>query len=244
MQKIGLACTKGGVGKTSIAINLAAGLAAKGKKCLIIDCDAQGNVQNCFNVSSEKTLADLLKPDGTCDIVSVRPGIDIINSGKKRLQRVEISISGERFREKLLSKRLQDVNSYDYVFCDLSPTITEINTMALYYVDKIIIPVSMSFYAVSGAVQILDEVEEIGSESPVELMGIVCNMFDQRTVMSKMIVDAVREQWKDKVFKTVIRKNVAIEESPSQHKTIFEHDPGSHGAEDFLNLTNEVLSYG
>ncbi len=115
--------------------------------------------------------------------------------------------------------------------------------MALHYVEQVITPISMSFYAISGAVQMLDLVKEVNEHSKLDLFGIVLNLFDQRTIMSNIVVNAVREQWKEKVFKTVIRKNVAIEESPSQHKTIFEHDPRSHGAEDFEKLTNEVLSY-
>lgn len=243
MIKIAFACTKGGVGKSTFAINISSYLANKNKKCLLIDCDAQGNIQNCFNIRSDKYLSDLLLT-GTFDIIKVRPNIDIINSGKKLLAEAETAVSGKPYREEILSKNLKNLNSYDYVFCDLSPTITLVNSMALHYVDYIITPISMSYYAISGAVQMLDIVKTINEHSPVELFGIGLNMYDSRTVISQMIVNAVREQWGDKVFKTVVRKNVAIEEAHSQHLTIFEHAPNSHGAEDFENLSKEILEHG
>jgi len=220
--------------------NLSAGLAATGKRVLMIDCDAQGNLQNQFNVRTDHTLRDLLL-DGEVDVVSVRPHLDLINSGKQRLADAEIALSGKTFREAVLKERLKELSGYDYVFCDLSPTITLVNTMALYFCDYLLIPVSMSFYSITGAHQILNKADEIAQFSSIELMGIILNMYDKRTKMAKMIEQAVREKWSDLVFETVIRKNIAIEEAPSQHKTIFEHAPFSHGAEDFKSITHEFL---
>ena len=115
MKKIAVATSKGGVGKTTIVTNLAAGLAKQNKKVLMIDCDAQGNLQNQFNIKTEKTLVDLLM-DGEVEVASVRPNLDLINSGKHRLAEAEIALSGRTFREKILSDRLKPVNGYDYVF--------------------------------------------------------------------------------------------------------------------------------
>lgn len=221
--------------------NLAAGLALSGKKVLIIDCDAQGNLQNQFNVKTEKTLVDLLL-NGEVEIANVRPNLDLINSGKNKLAEAELSLSGQAFRETILQKRLENLDGYDFVFCDLSPTITLANTMALYFCEQLLIPVSMSFYAITGAIQIIEAKNEIEEHSNLELFGLVLNYYDARTNIAKMVSQAVKEKWGDLVFDTIIRKNVAIEEAPSQRRTIFEHAPNSHGAEDFKTLTDEFIS--
>jgi chromosome partitioning protein len=239
LQRIAVATSKGGVGKTTIATNLAAGLALKGRRVLLIDCDAQGNLQNQFHIRTEKTLVDLLV-DGTVDVAGVRPNLDLINSGKQRLAEAELVLSGRASRESLLAERLHDLNGYDFVFCDLSPTITLANAMALHFCDYLIVPVSMSFYAITGAIQILETVEA-DSASSIQLLGLVLNCFDSRTHLARMVTEAVREKWGGRVFDTVIRKNVSIEEAPSQRKTIYEHAPSSRGAEDFELLTDEFL---
>ena len=228
------------MGKTTIVTNVAAGLAQRGLRVLLIDCDAQGNLQNQFNVKTEKSLVDLLLGNDV-EITSVRPGLDLINSGKKRLAKAELSLSGKTFWESVMRERLKTLDGYDYVFCDLSPTVTLINTMALTFCDYLIVPVSMSFYAITGAHQILETAEEISQLSKIDLMGLILNFYNSRTNLAKMVTQAVKEKWGDKVFKTVIRKNVAIEEAPSQRLTIYEHAPRSHGAEDFSNLTEEFL---
>lgn len=207
---------------------------------LLIDCDAQGNLQNQFHVRTEKTLVDLLL-QGEVEIASVRNNMDLINSGKQKLAETEVSLSGSSFREMILTEKLSQIKDYDYVFCDLSPTITLVNTMALYYCQYLLIPISMSFFAVTGALQIMEASEIVNQHRPIELLGLIMNFFDGRTNMTKMISDAVREKWDGKVFDSVIRKNIAIEEAPSQHKTIYEHAPQSNGAQDFLTLTEEFV---
>lgn len=197
-------------------------------------------MQNQFNVKTEKTLVDLLLT-GEVEVASVRSNLDLINSGKSKLAETELTLSGHAFRETILKQRLAQLEGYDYIFCDLSPTITLVNTMALYFCDYLLVPVSMSFYAITGAIQILETTQEIARHSPIELFGIVLNLFDARTNIAKMVCDAVREKWGDDVFETVIRKNVAIEEAPSQRKTIFEHAPFSRGTEDFIKLSDEFV---
>lgn len=241
MKRIAIATSKGGVGKTTIVINLGAGLARLGKKVLMIDCDAQGNLQNQFNLSSERTLADFLL-NGEVEIVSVRPRIDLINSGKQKLAEAELALSGRPFRETILKESLSSINGYDYILCDLSPTITLVNTMALYFCDYLLVPISMSFFAITGALQILETTKEISKHSNIDFLGLILNLYDCRTNISKMVCEAVKEKWEGKVFDTVIRKNVSIEEAPSQRKTIFEHAPRSSGAEDFEKLTEELLT--
>lgn len=228
------------MGKTTVVTNLADGLSRRGKKTLIIDCDAQGNLQNQFHVKTEKTLVDLLL-NGEVEVANVRPQMDLINSGKRGLAEAEVSLSGRSFRETILKERLKKMRGYDYVFCDLAPTITLVNTMALYFCDYLFVPISMSFYAITGALQILDTAETISKRSRIKLLGFVLNFYDSRTNIAKMVCTAVREKWGEQIFDTMIRKNVAIEEAPSQRKTIFEHAPRSYGAEDFECLTEEFI---
>lgn len=213
----------------------------QGKKVLMIDCDAQGNLQNQFNVRTEKTLVDLLL-NGEVEIASVRPRLDLINSGKQSLAEAELTLAGRNFREIILKDRLKAIKGYDYIFCDLSPTITLVNTMALYFCNYLLVPISMSFYAITGAIQILETAEEISKHSRIDLIGLILNFYDRRTNITKMVSQAVYEKWGEKIFDTVIRKNVAIEEAPSQRKTIFEHAPNSRGAEDFEKITEEFLN--
>ena len=186
LKRIAVATSKGGVGKTTLVTNLSAGLASVGKNVLMIDCDAQGNLQNQFNVKTERTLRDLLL-DNEVDVVNVRQNLDLINSGKQNLADAEMALSGKTFREAVLKERLKDLSGYDYVFCDLSPTITLVNTMALYFCDYLLIPVSMSFYSITGAHQILNKAVEINQFSEITLMGIILNMYDKRTKMAKLL---------------------------------------------------------
>ena len=125
------------MGKTTIVTNLAAGLTQQGLNVLLIDCDAQGNLQNQFNVKTEKTLVDLLL-EGEVEVASVRPRLDLINSGKQQLAETELSLSGRAFRETILKERLKTLNGYDYVFCDLSPTVTLVNTNQVQRRDVIV----------------------------------------------------------------------------------------------------------
>ena len=197
-------------------------------------------MQNQFNVKTDKALVDLLL-NGEVEVASVRTGIDLINSGKRRLADAEMSLAGREYREMILTERLKAIQDYDYVFCDLSPTLTLINTMALIYCDYLLIPLSMSFYSITGAHQILEAAGEIRRYSKINLLGLVLNFYNSHTNLAKMVTRAVKDKWGNKVFKSVIRKNVAIEEAPSQRLTIFEHAPRSHGAEDFERLTEEFL---
>ena len=241
LKRIAVATSKGGVGKTTLVTNLAAGLAERGKRVLAVDCDAQGNLQNQFNVKTDRSLGDLLL-DGEVDIASIRPNLDLINSGKQSLADAEVALTSRNFRESILKERLKGVEGYDFVLCDLSPTITLINTMALFYCDYLLVPISMSFYAITGAHQIFHAAEEINSYSSITPLGIVLNLYDKRTNMSRLVSEAIRQKWGDLVFDTVIRRNVTIEEAPAQRKTIFEHAPRSAGAKDFGALTDELLN--
>ena len=250
MKKIAIATAKGGVGKTTVAVNLGAGLAGQGKKVLIIDCDPQGNIGSHFNISSEHTLSELLAMGHQDCVIEVRPGLDIITSGRKRLYDAQRELTKDDFGVDRFDERLDFMKkfNYDYVFCDFSPTDTFINRAALLFCDSLLIPVSPGLDAIMGAERYIELAKD--SDRPrlkrkkdrIKIFGVVINLYEQQTILSKEIDGVARDRWGEKVFETRIRKNVAIGESRVQNQTIFEYDPKSHGAEDFSSLTEETIN--
>ena len=246
MKKIAISTSKGGVGKTSIAINLGAGLAHKGKKVLIIDCDPQGNIGGHFNIASEHTLSELLI-DGHRDvIIEVRKNLDIITSGRKRLYDAQRELTKDDFGIFKFKERISFIQEYDYdyVFCDFSPTDTLINRASLIFCDSLLIPVSPGIDAIMGAERYIEVAAEIAvrGDKPIDIFGILINLYEKRTVISREIDGVARERWGSKVLQTRIRKNVAIGEARIKNQTIFEYAPRSSGAKDFTALTDEVLN--
>lgn len=246
MKRIAISTSKGGVGKTSTAINLGAGLAHKGKRILIIDCDPQGNVGGHFNIASEHTLSELLI-DGHKDvIIEVRKNLDIITSGRKRLYDAQRELTKDDFGIFKFKERISYIQEfdYDYVFCDFSPTDTLINRAALIFCDKLLIPVSPGIDAIMGAERYIEVANEIAARGnrPIDIFGVLINLYETKTIISREIDNVARERWGSKVFQSRIRKNVSIGEARIQNQTIFEYAPRSNGAKDFTALTAEVLN--
>jgi len=246
LKKIAIATAKGGVGKTTTAVNLGAGLALQGKNVLLIDCDPQGNIGGHFNIDSQHTLSDLLIDGHEDVIIEVRDNFDIITSGRERLYDAQRNITKDDFGIFRMNERLGFIEKYgyDYILCDLSPTDTLINRASLLFCDNVLIPVNSGIDAIMGAKRYIDLAREFSARrnKSIELFGILMNLYEGKTVLSREIDNAVREKWGEHVFKTRIRKNVSIGEARVQNKTIFEYAPASNGAKDFLALTQEVLN--
>lgn len=246
MKKIAIATSKGGVGKTVTAVNLGAGLARKGKRILIVDCDPQGNIGGNFNIASEHTLSELLTNRHQDVIIEVRENLDIITSGRKRLYDAQRELTKDDFGILKFKDNISFIQDYDYdyVFCDFSPTDTLINRAALVFCDELLIPISPGIDAIMGADRYIDVACEISSkvQKPIGIFGILINLYEKKTVISREIDSIARKRWGLKVFRTRIRKNVAIGEARIQNQTIFEYAPKSHGAKDFSALTVEVLN--
>ena len=246
LKKIAVATSKGGVGKTTTAINLGACLAQKGKKVLIIDCDPQGNVGGHFNIASEHTLSDLLTEGFKDVIIEVRLGLDIITSGRKHLYDVQRELTKDDFGIFKFEERISFIQDYEYdfVFCDFSPTDTLINRAALIFCDSLLIPINIGIDSIMGADRYIEVSRDIANKlrKPIDIFGVLINLYEKNTILSREIESVAREKWGPKVFKAMIRKNVSIGEARIKHQTIFEYAPRSNGSQDFETLTVEVLN--
>jgi len=241
MKKIAIITCKGGTGKSTTAINLGHCLALSGKKVLIVDCDSQANVGMAFQKQPEKGLSELMTT-GDVEIVNLRPNLYLIDSGGMRIVETELYLARQPERELRLRQVLSRLQGTDYVICDCPPAINLINVNVLNYVDGVVVPVSMDFFACEGAkktIKLLDDIyAKIGHR--VELMGILATFYDVRTRVSKTIYNQLLTEYADKVFATRIRINTQLKEAQMLYKTIFEHAPYSNGALDYFLFAKEI----
>ena len=241
MKKIAIITCKGGTGKTTTAINLGHCLALSGKKVLIIDCDSQANVGMAFQKQPQKGLSELMTT-GDVEIVNLRPNLYLIDSGGMRIVETELYLARQPERELRMRQVLSKLHGTDYVICDCPPAINLINVNVLNYVDGVVVPVSMDFFACEGAkktIKLLDDIyAKIGHK--VELMGILATFYDVRTRVSKTIYNQLLTEYADKVFTTRIRINTQLKEAQMLYKTIFEHAPYSNGALDYFLFAKEI----
>ncbi len=242
MVKIAVITSKGGTGKTTTAVNLGHGLALSGKRVMLIDCDPHGDLGLVFSVDGEKSLADLLR-SGRTAVTQVRENLFLITSGGRSLNETELVIANRDGREFIMRNALTDLRNVDFLICDCAPSRSLININALALVDRVIIPVSMDYLAMNGARHTIDLMREVKryTKPNLELMGILATQYDVRTNLSPEIYKVLLRHFPDKVFETVIRVNTRLKEAPSYGKTIFEYAINSTGAEDYFNLTTEIL---
>ncbi|MFH2056379.1 MAG: ParA family protein [bacterium] len=243
MVKLAVITSKGGTGKTTTTINLAHCLALSGKRVLVIDCDSQANIAMAFDKTPAKGLAELLIT-GEVDLTRLRPNLYLIDSGGRRLVETELHLARLTERETRLQQVLARLRGSDYVICDCPPTVNLINLNVLNFVDKIIVPVSMDFFACEGAKKTIalleDMYRKIGRR--VDILGILATFYDVRTRISRTIFSQLLEEFGEKVFATKIRINTQIKEAQLARKTVFEHAPYSNGALDYFLFAKEVIS--
>lgn len=247
MKIIALTNQKGGVGKTTTTINLGAGLAKLGKKVLLIDLDPQANLTYSLRTHSqrlEKTIYQGLKGKAKVkDIIIKHTGFDFIPSSLE-LSGAEIELSNEPAREGLLKRVIDQLDSkdYDYVLIDCPPNLGLLTLNAFTAVHDVFIVLQSEYLALHGLSKLLDLIKVVQQRlnGKLQVGGIICTMFDNRKNLNKEVAGHIQDYFGDKVFKTIIRDNVALAEAPSHHKTIFEYEPNSNGAEDYFNLAKEV----
>ena len=241
---------KGGVGKTTTNINLAACLALKGKKVLILDIDPQGNTTSGIGVSKktlEKTVYNILVDD------EFDPREAIINTSVENLDMIPASVdlAGAEVelvqidgREKALKNGLDKIrDNYDYIFIDCPPSLGLLTINSLAAVDSVLIPIQCEFYALEGVSQLVSTIELVKkSLNPsLKVQGVILSMFDGRTNLSAQVVQEVKKYFGGKVYSTVIPRNVRLAEAPSFGLPITEYDPKSRGAEAYTEFAEEFL---
>ena len=241
---------KGGVGKTTTNINLAACLALKGKKILIVDIDPQGNTTTGMGITKkglENTSYELLV-DSSVDPQRVImhtnvENLDIIPASVN-LAGAEIEMIQVEGRERQLKKALDKVKAkYDYIFIDCPPSLGLLTINSLTAVDSVLIPIQCEFYALEGVSQLMSTIELVkkGFNPNLQIQGVILSMFDGRTNLSIQVVEEVKKYFKNKVYTTVIPRNVRLAEAPSYGMPITEYDPASRGAEAYREFAEEFL---
>jgi len=241
---------KGGVGKTTTNINLAACLALKGKKVLILDIDPQGNTTSGIGIRKkglEKTTYEVLIDEKMKVEEAILPTIvknlDIVPASVQ-LAGAEIELVKLEGREKRLKRALDSVrDQYDYIFIDCPPSLGLLTINSLTAVDSVLIPIQCEFYALEGVSQLVSTIDLVRkSLNPkLEIQGVILSMFDGRTNLSIQVVNEVKKYFKSKVYSTVIPRNIRLAEAPSFGLPITEYDPKSKGALAYLEFAEEFL---
>jgi len=237
---------KGGVGKTTTAINLGAYLAKLGKTVLVVDADPQGNATSGLGLNKNSinntTYDILIHGVRLSEAIQKTKIVDLfIVPSNANLAASEIELGNIPQREYKLRDALRPA-SHDYVILDCPPALGLLTVNALTAANFVLIPVQAEYYALEGLSQLLDVIQRVkqGPNPNLEILGVVVTMFDKRTTLAEQVLSEINEHFGDKVFKTIIPRNVRLAEAPSFGKTILEHDKWSKGARAYKQLTKEV----
>ena len=248
---IAVANQKGGVGKTTTAVNLAACLAEKRKKVLLVDCDPQGNASSGFGIDKsalEQTIYHVLINGAHIQEV-IRPTeyrVDVLPANIE-LAGAEVELVTAISRETRLKRALEPVQDrYDYILIDCPPSLGLLTLNSLAAADSVLMPIQCEFYALEGVSQLMNTIDLVRSNlnPQLEIEGVVMTMYDSRTRLAEQVVAEVREAFGDVVYRTMIPRTVRLSEAPSYGQPILYYDKRSKGAEVYQKLAKEVISRG
>lgn len=246
---IAIANQKGGVGKTTTSINLSAALAVKGKKVLIVDIDPQGNATSGFGIEKndlENTVYELMLNECSveeCTISEVLPNLSVLPTNVN-LAAAEIELIDADRKEYILKNELDWVkDKYDFVIIDCPPSLSMLTVNAMTCADSVLVPIQCEYYALEGLSQLIHTVNLVKTRLNPELSmeGVVFTMYDSRTNLSAEVVENVKENLEERIFQTVIPRNIRLAEAPSFGQPITSYDPKSAGAQSYLELAEELI---
>ena len=248
---IAVANQKGGVGKTTSAINLAAGLAVEEKKVLLVDTDPQGNATSGAGISklsSRKTLyhAMVMKEPLANIILPTDLPLFYVLPADKNLAGAEIELVDSNNREYELKKLLKSIiNEYDYIIIDCPPSLGLLTINGLTAADSLLVPIQCEYFALEGVTELFDTLARLrrGLNPQLTIEGLLLTMYDERTNLSRAVAQDLRDFYGKQVLKTVIPRNVRLAEAPSYGKPIILYDIRSRGAESYIQLAKEILSH-
>ena len=243
---------KGGVGKSTTAINLSAALGASGKAVLLVDLDPQGNATSGLGIDKGQIsydIYDVLLSDASVDtaiVADVCEGLDVLPA-TINLAGAEVELVNEMARENRLKSAIGSLRGkYDYILIDCPPSLGLLTVNALVAADKLLIPIQCEFYALEGVTKLLDSMKRVKSmlNPSLDIYGVLLTMYDGRTTLSKQVAEEVRRYFDKTVFTTMIPRTVKLSEAPSYGQPITEYDPLGKGGQAYLSLAKEVIARG
>ena len=247
---IAIANQKGGVGKTTTSINLSAAMAASGKKILVNDTDPQGNTTSGFGIEKndlENTIYELMLSECSikeCILNDVIDGVSIIPSNVN-LAAAEIELIGIDKKEFILKREVEWIkDSYDYIIIDCPPSLNLLTLSAMTTADSVLVPIQCEYYALEGLSQLIHTINLVKERlnPDLDMEGVVFTMYDSRTNLSSQVVENVKSHLNQRVFETVIPRNIRLAEAPSYGMPINMYDAKSAGAEAYMSLAGEILN--
>lgn len=248
---IAIANQKGGVGKTTTAVNLSSCLATKGKKVVIIDVDPQGNTTSGLGIDKktiDKSIYDVIINDVNIENALVETVVENLYLCPSNIQLVgaEVELVSVISRETRMKAAIEGIrDKYDFIIIDCPPSLGLLTLNSLTASDTILVPIQCEYYALEGLSQLMNTVELVQRHlnPALDVEGVVLTMFDARTNLSIQVVEDVKKHFRNKVYRTIIPRNVRLSEAPSFGLPIILYDPKSKGAECYLDLAQEVIDY-